>query len=214
MSTPAKAGRIDKSRGDSVHGLHAESLELTDWDDVARALGGSKRPQIATAVAFYRDVLAHEFAGSFRSAYLELLGIDFSSPVQRVNLSVGQMLTSYVKTVRAQPGARPHEGRVRVEQGNALMPLLGRFFAVQGTALNRLGIHDTGRTGFHFRVMLPVVALQSRASGIVDAWSDTPTLTNPRLQVAVPAIPRMAGGGGVQFRVPRSNANTTHFQPA
>jgi hypothetical protein len=213
MSTPPKAGHIDKSRGESVHGLHAESLQLTDWEDVALALGGSKRPQVAIAVAYYRDVLAHEFAGSLRSAYLELLGIDFSSPVQRVNLSVGQVLTSYVKTVPAQPGTRPHEGRVRMDQGTALMPLLGRFFAVKGTALNSLGIHDSSRTGMHFRVMLPVVALQSRASGIVDAWTDTPTLTNPRLQTALPAIPRMVGGGGSQFRVPKSTANTTHFQP-
>jgi hypothetical protein len=213
MSTSSRAGRIDKSRGESVHGLHADSLQLTSWDDVARELGGSGRAPVATAVAFYRDVLAHEFLGSFRQAYLELLGIDFSSPVQRVQLTAGQLLTSYVKTVAAPQGTRPHEGRVRIDNGRALKLLLGKFFAVHGTAPNRLGIHDSGRTGVHFRVMIPVVALQSRASGIVDAWTDTPISQGPRPQTALPAIPRMAGGGGTQFRVPKSAANTEYFQP-
>jgi hypothetical protein len=208
MTIPS-AGRLDHQAGKSITQLFLESKQIIDWNDVSDFLvrAGYASPKVATAVDYYRTDLAREYTTRPRASLSELLGIDFHSPVERVLLPAGRTYLAYVKSVphnspasgATRGASRPNEGRVRLDRsGQPLKLLIGGFLTDPGTAPDRLGISTSPpRMGVELKALRSVTALKSRASGIVDAWSDT------QGQLGL-AIPHMALGGGVQYRVPRT----------
>jgi hypothetical protein len=189
----------------SVVQLALEQTQITDWQDVDRFLRDQGRPKrpVGTAVDFYRTELAVEFAGRPVSALLELLGIDFDAPVTREMLPRGDLAT-FVKASPALGIGRPNEGRVRTRAGTSLALQLGAFFTVVGTDPQSLGISIEGRQGVHVRVLRPIPALRSRASGLVDVWTERPAWR-------AFGTPRLVGGGGIQLRVPRRMASSDEY---
>ncbi|MBN1609621.1 MAG: hypothetical protein JW940_23515 [Polyangiaceae bacterium] len=203
MTIPT-AGRLDHKAGKSITELFLESQQIVDWNDVKNFLlcAGYSSAKVTTAVDYYRTDLASEYAAKPRASLSELLGIDFHSPVERVMLPAGRTYLTYVKTVASAPAAsRPNEGRVRLDaSGQPLKLLLGSFLTDPGTAPDRLGISPIPpRMGIQLRALRTVTALKSRASGVVDAWSD---------KQGQLAVPRMAFGGGVQYRVQKDLTST------
>lgn len=206
MSIPTDAGRIDRVPGKSVVQLALEQTQITCWADVDRFLRdqGHTAPWVRAATTFYETDLAREFSQKPRSALIELLGIDFSFSVERVSLFQTQKLATFVQSSAWLGSGRPNEGRVRLDGRAPLALHIGGFFTEIGTDPGRLGISLTGRRGVHVRVLQPVPALKSRASGIVDVWTDRPAWSSS-------GTPHLAGGGGVQFRIPRHLAGSDEY---
>ena len=81
-----------------------------------------------------------------------------------------------------------------------LAPRMGPFLTDNGVGCDRLGIFLGNRQCFRVRAKQPVLALRSTASGLVDYWTDRSSSSTG------PAVPHLAGGGGVQYRIRRAAA--------
>ena len=187
---------------------NVEQLQITDWVDVERhLLPGHNSAMVRVALDFYRRELTTEFANRPVAAYLELLGVDFHSAVEVVTLDRKRSVATFLKTAPPLGTGRPNEGRVRRDAaGNPLQLLPGAFLTDTGTDPGTLGISTATRRGVHLRVLQPVRALRSRASGIVDNWTERPMWSTG------PGTARLAQGGGIQYRVPRQTITSgEHF---
>lgn len=203
MAIPGSAGRLDRIPGKSIQQLFLERRRVTSWREAEQLLLalGYNAAHVRIALRFYQSELAAEFSGGrHRDAVQELLGIDYSRLVQKTTLPAGSLLLTYCKTRPVQGGISTADRWVK----NGVMFGVGKFLTQPGTAPSRLGIHTTNRHHAKLRLNKPVVVLQSRASGIVDAWTDD--VGNGR------CIPHMAGGGGIQYRLPRAWLNPQDVQ--
>jgi hypothetical protein len=68
------------------------------------------------------------------------------------------------------------------------------FYTKVGTSVHHLGVNPDARVFRRFRVLRPVVALQSRCAGARDRWSDPGQ------------SPFVAAGGGLQLVIPNAEA--------
>jgi hypothetical protein len=69
----------------------------------------------------------------------------------------------------------------------------------------------TPRVGVKLRLLQDLPALKSRASGIVDTWSDRPTLPPGQARADALATPHIAQGGGVQYRTVRTKVQSDEY---
>lgn len=202
------AGRDDARVKNAIQKEVVARLQLTSWDEVAFQLRrllsrplGHGRDGVDIALAFYRDILANEFQGRFASALLELLGIDYHRTVARTALAPGTTLQCYCVCEAALGTSRPHEGRVlKDKSGNLLAPRIGCFLTEVGVAADRLGIFPGSRQCVRLRVMQAMPALKTTATGLVDFWTDKPVWATGD------AVPHLAGGRAIQYRVPKAFA--------
>lgn len=220
MSDPHAAPKA----GNTIRQLNVFQLRIHSWNDVRRQLrhwlgggvpdGNSKArsvmttrvaDNITTAVEWYRLHLGgefHEHEEPLRRAFLELLGIDFHADVATITWPPQQPHMATYVCRRGLPRWLPAEDRalLRRDHASELPTRLGGFFTQLGVPPDRLGIHATDRQLVRVAPLQAIPALRTRASGIVDNWTDTD-------EPGMPGVWHTVGGGGVQHRIPKRIAN-------
>lgn len=117
-----------------------------------------------------------------------LKAIDFSKPVEVVELPAGTQLIAY----------RP--------AGSG-----GSFFSVPGTPMDRLGISTAGRDFLRYQTTRPVKVLRSRAAAANDTWTPgrSPTFRQVRTAGGLFDTGERVGGGGLQYILPEGSDAVT-----
>lgn len=126
------------------------------------------RAGLATALQFFHRYMP-ALPRSMQLAFLK--GMDLHKPVRVVTLAPPQEVAAFRKATEDP---------------------LKLFYTRVGTSMHALGVNPSTRGFQRFRVMHPVVALESRASAARDTW------TEKREYVA--------SGGGLQLVIPNAHA--------
>jgi len=127
------------------------------------------RAGVETALRFFRMRMAG-LPEPERFAFLK--GMDLHSPVSETTLSPPQEVAAFRTS-----GQHP----------------LRLFYTKIGTSVHLLGVNPDARVFRRFRVLRPVVALQSRCAGARDTWSDPGQ------------SPYVGAGGGLQLIIPHAD---------
>lgn len=157
----AATNRLGKTRFARGLVAYLESLEFESKTTAhyLKLLGRPREPKLVQqrvfrAVKFLRDPNGASLKeGQILDA---LRGIDFNSEVEIVTLDPGETLVSNVI-----PTTKTGEGA-----------LLGNWFTRSGFSAESTGIAKGNRVVRAFKVKRPVRVLKSRASGIVDTWTE------------------------------------------
>jgi len=125
------------------------------------------RAGVTTALRFF-DTRMQTLPAAMRFKFLK--GIDLHKPVRETTLAPPQVISAFRKS---------NEGPYRL------------FYTKAGTSVSLVGVNPAEREFRRFRVLKPVIALESRVCGARDVWSDA-------------SVPFIASGGGIQYIVPDS----------